>query len=95
MAVRNSKLYHGNKWENITVSEVIKFFGIMLRISIDPWKMEVYMHYFTEYLMINLGHVYYVQIRGYDAWAKYIIILIRFKHILSTFHPDNGMYFCW
>ena len=36
MTGRNSTLYLGLKWSNITVGEIIRFFVIMMRISIKP-----------------------------------------------------------
>ena len=39
MKKRNSTLFIGHKWKNITVAEMIRFFGIMLRISMEPRKM--------------------------------------------------------
>ena len=66
----------------------------MLQIPIDPRKMGGYVLYFVDNPMINLCHVYVVQLRGYYAWAKYIITLIRFKYIPSDFHPEAGYYFC-
>ena len=39
MKTRNSTLYIGRKWENIRAGEMIRFFGIMLRISLEPRKM--------------------------------------------------------
>ena len=44
--------------------------------------------------MIQLGHGYYVQLRVYSAWVKYVITLIRFKYIHSVFHTESGTYFC-
>ena len=50
--------------------------------------------YFVEDTLIHLGRDYYVQPRGYDAWAKNITTLIRFKHICSVLQPEAGTYFC-
>ena len=44
---RNSTLCLGRKWENIHVSEMIRFLGILLRISLEPRKMGGYSSYFT------------------------------------------------
>ena len=43
--------------------------------------------------MINLGHGYYVQIRGYNAQEKDLMNIIRFKQIRSDFHPEPGTSF--
>ena len=44
--------------------------------------------------IIHLGHVYSVQLRGYDAWGKYVMNLIIFKHKISAFHPEAVTSFC-
>ena len=43
---KKSTLYLGNKWTNITVGEIIRFFGIRMRISIEPRYMGGYPPYF-------------------------------------------------
>ena len=94
MSGRNSRLYLGYKWTNITVGEIIRLFKIILRISIDPHNMGGYPYYFVEDPMIHLGHVYSVQLRVYDAWGKYVMTLTILKHIQSEFHPEAGTSLC-
>ena len=48
MAARNSTLFLGHKWTNITVGEMIRFFDVLLRISLEPRKMAGYESYFVE-----------------------------------------------
>ena len=91
---RNSTLYHGHQCTNITIGEIIGLLGIMMRISIETWKMVGYPSFFVEDPMIHLGYGYAVQLRGYDAWTKDIMTLIRFKQIHSAFHPEVGTTFC-
>ena len=88
MKSRSSTLYIGHKWENIRAGEMIRFFGIMLRISLEPRKMGGYSTYFTDASTIHLDSDYFIQLRGYNAWAKEIMPLIRFKQIRSAFHPE-------
>ena len=94
MATRHSMLFLGHKWKNITVPELIRFFGIMLRISLEPRKMGGYSSYFTENPVITIGDGYSIQLRGYDAWAKDIMSLVRFKQIRSAFHPESDKSLC-
>ena len=42
MAGRNSALYLGHQWMNITVGEILEFFGIIMRILIEPRNMGGY-----------------------------------------------------
>ena len=79
---------------NINFDEIILFFGVMLQISIEPRKMGGYPSYILEDIMIHSGHGSYVQLRGYDAWEKYIMTLIRFKHKRNAFHPEAGTSLC-
>ena len=44
--------------------------------------------------MIHLGNEYYVELKGYGAWSKYVMTLIRFKHTLSALHPQDRTYLC-
>ena len=39
MKQRNATWFIGLKWSNISVEEMVHFFGILLRISLDPHKM--------------------------------------------------------
>ena len=66
----------------------------MLWISVDPQNMGEYLSYFVDDTMIHLGYEYYFQLRGYDAWAEYIMNLIRFREITSAFYPESGTSFC-
>ena len=94
MKERNSLLFIGHKWKNITVPEMIRFFGIMLRISLEPRKMGGYCSYFTENPVITIGDGYSIQLRGYEPWAKDIMTLVRFKQIRSAFHPEADKSLC-
>ena len=79
---------------NIHFSGIIRFFVIMVWISIEPRNIGGWPSYFADDPVIHLGCLYSVQIRGYDAWSKYFTTLIRFKHIRSDFHPEAGTYLC-
>ena len=92
MAARNSTLFLGHKWTNITVGEMIRFFGVLLRISLEPRKMAGYESYFVESKTVHLGQGYGLVLRGYNAWAKDIMTLVRFKQIRSAFRPEADVY---
>ena len=92
MRQRNTSLFLGHKWNNITVEEMIHFFGIMLRISLEPRKMGGYESYFTEQLSITASNGYSTSLRGYHAWAKDIMSLLRFKQIRSAFRSECDRY---
>ena len=89
MMERNSTLFLGHIWRNITTAEMIRFFGIMLRISLEPRKMGGYVSYFTDNPTVVCGDGYSIQLRGYDPWARDVMTLVRFKQIRSAFHPES------
>ena len=60
MMSRHSNLYLGHKWRNIIVGEMVCFFGIMLRISMEPRKMGGYVSYFENNPIIRIGGNYCV-----------------------------------
>ena len=62
----------------------------MLKILLEPRNMGGYTSYFTENPTVRIGDGYMVQLRGYDAWAKEVMSLVRFKQIRSAFHPEAG-----
>lgn len=94
MHSQSSSMFLGHKWENISVGEMVRFFGIMLRISMEPRKMGGYTSYFQENPLVNLASGYSVQLRGFDPWAKEVMPLIRFKQIRGAFHPEAGLSMC-
>ena len=94
MNTQSSSMFSGHKWRNISTGEMIRFFGIMLRISLDPRKMGGYTSYFQDNPIITLSNGYSVQLRGFDPWAKEVMPLIRFKQIRGAFHPEAGSTSC-
>ena len=71
MTEQNSTLFLGHyTWKNITVGKMIRFFGIMLQIMLEPRKMGGSKSYFADLKSIHLGYGYELELRGYHAWAK-------------------------
>ena len=94
MISRSSILYLRHAWRNTTVGEIIRFFEIMLHISMEPRKMGGYTSYFVEDPVVILGLGYCCKLCGYQAWDKEVMTLIHFKQIRSAFHPDAGENMC-
>ena len=86
----NTNLFIGRKWSNITTGEMVRFFGIMLQISMEPRKMGGYATYFQDNVYMDMGGGYKVKLRGFVCQAKEIMPLDRFKQIRSAFHPEAG-----
>ena len=78
------------KWENITVQEMVLFYEVMLRMSIEPRHIGGYEVYFkpTSYVIFICG--YNVKLVRYRGWAKRIMTLASFRHIRAAFHPESG-----
>ena len=76
MRERNTTLFLGHKWTNITVEEMVHFFGILLRISLEPRKMGGYTSYFQESHSITLASGYTCNLQGYQSWAKNVMNLV-------------------
>ena len=87
MKVSNSTLYLGGKLMNITIGEILGFFGIMMRISTEPRKMGGYPSYFVEDPIICFGCEYSVQCRLYYYWGKYVMNIIIFKKDTQLLSP--------
>ena len=64
MNERNTRLFIGHKWTNISVKEMTHFFGTKLRISLEPRKMDGYDSYFIEDHTIVLANGYTVTLTG-------------------------------
>ena len=67
MKERNTSLFLGHKWNNISGCEIVHFFGIMLRISLEPRKMGGYISYFVDDQSITIGNGYTTYLQGYNA----------------------------
>ncbi len=80
----NKRLY-GHPWRNITTEEMMKFLGIMLKISSMPIDQGGYQAYFRQGDTQILG----LTIRNTSGFASRHMTLIRFKQIRAAFHPED------
>eukprot|EP00957_Ditylum_brightwellii_P184103 14023407-Ditylum_brightwellii.AAC.1 len=69
---------------------MVCFFGILLRISMEPRGINRYVFYFQDDPILNLGHGYHAGLHGYGSWAKDVMLLDCFCQIQSAFHPEFG-----
>ena len=75
------KTFVGYAWNNIITEEMIRFNGMVLKMSIDDRKLGGYEAYFKEEIPVSLGEGYTVTLNDYPAWASKIMPLWRFKQI--------------
>ena len=97
----NTRLWHGLVWQPITIDEMHRFFGILLRISLHPTDRGGYTSYFSDGEMYvkthrNRGEGNGGHIRGTAGFvskipSKFRMSLNRFKQIRGCFHPENKM----
>jgi len=72
-------------WQDVSVAEMRRWFGILLKISIDGRQLDGYGSYFEE-TSIRLHADYAVRLSG-GAWAKGLMTLDRFHQIRAAFRP--------
>ena len=82
--------FGGSKWSNISVQEMIRFHGMILKMSIDDRELGGYTAYFTEQMSVNCLRSHSVKLTDYMAWGLKIMSLHRFKQIRASFHPELG-----
>ena len=58
----------GYKWVPIKVEEMIKFFGIMLKISIHDLNLGGYDAYWDKDIRVNARKNYHVKLFGIESW---------------------------
>ena len=78
--ITGDKKFAGYKWQkNISVQEMYRFHGVLLKMSIDDQKLVGYKAYFTSKHIINLGVGYSVTLEDYPGWAAKVMSLSQFK----------------
>jgi hypothetical protein len=84
---KNNRLC-GVKWKRITMKEMYRFLGIMLKISIAPIDGEGYAAYFRQDNKTACG----IEIQNTKGFAVNYMTLSRFKQIRAALHPENSAY---
>ena len=59
--------FAGSNWTNVTVEEMVRFLGIILKMSINNRELRGYASFFTNRKSVNLGRRYYVELDEYPA----------------------------
>ena len=76
------------KCRNITVQEMLHFYGVMIWISIEPWHLGGYTSYFESISRISCVQGYTVSIDDYGGWASKIMSLFHFRQLRSGYYPE-------
>ena len=82
--------FGGYKWRNITLTEMVNFKGVILKMSVDDRNLGGYKSYFEQPMSVILGQDYSVDLTNYPAWAAKVFKLYRFKQIRGALHPEVG-----
>ena len=89
--LKNEK-FGGIKWKNITVQEMLHFYALMLKISIDPRHHGGYNSYFESISINHCSQGYTVSLEAYGGRDSKITSFSHFRQIRSTYHPEFGEY---
>ena len=84
------RTFAGYAWHDITVEEMYRFHGVVLKMSIDDRNLGGYEAYFDDVIQINLSQDYNVKVSDFPPWAKNVFSLHRFKQIRAAYHPEVG-----
>lgn len=82
--------FAGRTWRNISLEEMVRFHGVILKMSIDNRSLGGYESYFETNLQVNLGLDYMVTLKDYPPWAALVFSVNRFKQIRAAYHPEVG-----
>ena len=74
--------------EYIQLEEMIQFFGMVLKMSIDDRRVGGYTEYFYEEIFTDLAKDFSINIKGLKSWANDVMTLCCFKQSHSEFHPE-------
>ena len=86
------KVWHHLQWTDITIEEMYRFLGIMLRMSITPVDGGGYKSYFSirnrkvSFSRHSLGDL---EISDTAGFAHKYMSLQRFQQIRGSFHPED------
>ena len=85
----NERVVYNQNFVDITVEEMMRFFGILLRISLNPIDNGGYAAYFdANDIKIGIDENVTMKAPNMSGWASEIMSLKRFKTIRKAFHPE-------
>ncbi len=82
--------FGGSKWKNISTQEMIRWHGVILKMSIDNRKIGGYESYFSPPEKICLSSTHIHTVNDFPAWAAEVFTIRRFKQIRAAYHPEVG-----
>ena len=88
--MNNKGFFGGVSWVNISVQEMIRFHGVILRMSMEDRNLGGYEAYFTSKIQINCSRDFSVEVDDLPSWACKYFTLRRFKQIRAAYHPEVG-----
>ena len=86
-------LHNGLVWKDITIEEMYRFLGIMLKISLSPVDGGGYAtHFANEDKVIcadTRRNPVTIKIGNSKGWAQHMLPFSRFRQIRGAFHPED------
>jgi hypothetical protein len=80
----------GSPWKKITIAEMYRFLGLMLKISISPLNLGGYEAYFSnKFRTVTYDGIYKMDIDVNVGWAAKYMSLKRFRQVRRAFHPEH------
>jgi hypothetical protein len=90
IGVNGLPYFAGSQWTDITVQEMIRAHGIMLRISCEPRALGGYHSYFCQSdLSFQVSENRHIQCPGFNGWAANYMSKRRFKQVCAAMHPED------
>ena len=88
----DSGLVYGLAFVDISVTEMMNFFGIMLRMSLNPIDYGGYQAYFNKSdIEVQIDSETTIKAFSTGRWASDIMDLRRYKIIRMAFHPEDRL----
>ena len=89
--VQGNGRYNGMLWKDVTVTEMYRFFGILLKISMNYRDSGGYTSYFSDKnKFVHAGDgITPMEIVGTAGIIRRYMSLKRFKQIRGAFHPEE------
>ena len=82
--------FAGSTWSRISCGEMIRFHGILLRMSIDGRKVGGYETYFSQSKSyVQVTDRYVRKLPYLEPWASKMMTFKRFKQIRAAYHHEK------
>ncbi len=85
----NDRTFCRMMWKNISVTEMYRFLGILLKMSLVGGNVEGYKSLWYPPTRINISPTCQIDVSDYPGWAGKNMLFRRFVQIRVAFHPES------